>query len=88
MISSLGASSGYLAVMVLALYIHDQTTTNLYTYPQVIWPACPLLLFWITRVWMLTHRGEMHDDPVVFAIRDRVSLVVGVLLGLVFWMAA
>lgn len=88
MISSLGASSGYLAVMVLALYIHDQATTNLYTYPQVIWIACPLLLFWITRVWMLTHRGEMHDDPVVFAIRDRVSLVVGALFGLVFWMAA
>ncbi|MBW4523530.1 MAG: UbiA family prenyltransferase [Scytolyngbya sp. HA4215-MV1] len=88
MISSLGASSGYLAVMVLALYIHDQATANLYAYPQVIWVACPLLLFWITRVWMLTHRGEMHDDPVVFAIRDRVSLVVGIMFGLVFWIAA
>lgn len=88
MISSLGASSGYLAVMVLALYIHDQATIGLYTYPQVIWLACPLLLFWITRVWMLTHRGHMHDDPVVFAIRDRVSLVVGSLFCLVFWVAA
>lgn len=88
MISSLGASSGYLAVMVLALYIHDQATTRLYAHPQVIWLACPLLLFWITRVWMLTHRGQMHDDPVVFAIRDRISLVVGVLFGLVFWVAA
>lgn len=88
MISSLGASSGYLAVMVLALYIHDQATTGLYAHPQVIWLACPLLLFWITRVWMLTHRGQMHDDPVVFAIRDRSSLVVGALFGLVFWVAA
>ena len=88
MISSLGASSGYLAVMVLALYIHDQATSGLYAHPQVIWLACPLLLFWITRVWMLTHRGQMHDDPVVFAIRDRISLVVGVLFGLVFWVAA
>jgi 4-hydroxybenzoate polyprenyltransferase len=87
MISSLGASSGYLAVMVLALYIHDQATTGLYAYPQLIWLACPLLLFWITRVWMLTHRGQMHDDPVVFAIRDRTSLVVGILFGLVFWVA-
>jgi 4-hydroxybenzoate polyprenyltransferase len=87
MISSLGASSGYLAVMVLALYIHDQATTGLYAHPQVIWLACPLLLFWITRVWMLTHRGQMHDDPVVFAIRDRSSLVVGALFGLVFWIA-
>lgn len=88
MISSLGASSGYLAVMVLALYIHDQATTALYAHPQVIWLACPLLLFWTTRIWMLTHRGEMHDDPVVFAIRDRTSLIVGILFGIVFWVAA
>lgn len=73
--------------MVLALYIHDQGTTGLYAHPQLIWLACPLLLFWITRVWMLTHRGQMHDDPVVFAIRDRVSQVVGILFGLVFWAA-
>jgi 4-hydroxybenzoate polyprenyltransferase len=88
MISSLGASSGYLSVMVLALYIHDQAATGLYTRPQVIWLACPLLLFWITRVWMLTHRGQMHDDPVVFAIRDRVSLVIGALFAVVFLVAA
>ncbi|RBJ84275.1 UbiA family prenyltransferase [Pseudomonas sp. MWU12-2534b] len=88
MISSLGASSGYLAVMVLALYIHDPATSELYKYPQVIWLACPLLLFWVTRVWMITHRGKMHDDPVVFAIRDRISLAVGVMFGLVFWIAA
>jgi 4-hydroxybenzoate polyprenyltransferase len=87
MISSLGAASGYLSVMVLALYIHDNATSMLYANPQVIWLACPLLLFWITRVWMLTHRGQMHDDPVVFAIRDRVSLIVGALFCLVFWVA-
>lgn len=88
MISSLGASSGYLAVMVLALYIHDPATINLYSHPQIIWLACPLLLFWITRVWMLTHRGLIHEDPVVFAIRDRVSLMVGTLFCVVFWGAA
>ena len=88
MISSLGAASGYLAVMVLALYIHDQATVAMYTYPQAIWLACPLLLYWITRAWMITHRGLMHDDPVVFAIRDRTSLMVGALFALVFWIAA
>lgn len=88
MLSSLGAASGYLSVMVLALYIHDTSTISLYRHPQIIWLACPLLLYWVTRTWMLTHRGEMHDDPVVFAIRDRVSLIVGVLFGLVFWAAA
>lgn len=88
MVASLGASSGYLAVMVLALYIHDQPVAGLYTHPEIIWLACPLLLFWITRVWMLTHRGEMDEDPVLFAIRDRVSQVIGLLFAAVFWIAA
>jgi 4-hydroxybenzoate polyprenyltransferase len=87
MISSFGAASGYLSVMVLALYIQDQNTTALYRHPQVIWLACPLLLYWISWIWMLTHRGEMYDDPVVFAVRDRRSLMVGALFGLVFWLA-
>lgn len=87
MLSSLGAASGYLAVMVLALYIHDNATIALYTHPQVIWLACPLLLFWITRVWMLTHRGAMNDDPVIFALRDHLSLALGAGFGLIFWLA-
>lgn len=88
MISSLGAASGYLAVMVLALYIQDQTTLALYRHPQVIWLACPLLLYWITRIWMIAHRGWMDDDPVVFAMKDRNSLLVGILFAAVFWFAA
>lgn len=88
MVSSLGAASGYLSVMVLALYIHDPDTSALYAQPELIWLACPLLLFWITRIWMLTHRGQVHQDPVIFAIRDRCSLWVGALFGLVFWVAA
>ena len=88
MIASLGASSGYLAVMVLALYIQDTQTTALYGTPHVIWLACPLLLFWVTRVWMLTHRGMMNEDPVVFAIRDRTSQMIGAVFLLMFWIAA
>lgn len=87
MISSLGAASGYLSVMVLALYIQDQSTLALYSHPQVIWLACPLLLYWITRTWMIAHRGGMHEDPVVFALHDRNSLVLGVLFAAVFWLA-
>ena len=88
MISSVGAASGYLAVMVLALYIQDQHTVALYHHPKVIWLACPLLLYWITHIWMVTHRGWMHEDPVVFAMKDRNSLLIGVLFALVFWAAA
>jgi 4-hydroxybenzoate polyprenyltransferase len=87
MISALGAASGYIAVLVLALYVQDQNTITLYRHPQMIWFACPLLLFWIGRTWMLTHRGEMHDDPLVFAIRDRTSLIVAVVFGLIFVLA-
>lgn len=87
MLSSLGASSGYLSVLVLVLYIQDSSTISLYAQPKFIWLACPLLLFWISRVWMLTHRGQMNDDPVVFALKDRVSIILALLFGLIFWLA-
>lgn len=88
MISSLGAASGLLSVMVLALYIQDQNTQALYRYPEVIWLACPVLLYWIARTWMVAHRGWMHDDPVVFAIKDRNSLLAAAIFGGIFWFAA
>ncbi|MGH8783298.1 UbiA family prenyltransferase [Paraburkholderia sp.] len=87
LISSLGTASGYLAVLVLALYIQDAKTAGLYRHPQVIWLACPLLLYWVSRTWMIAHRGLMHDDPIVFAARDRVSLFTVALCGAVFWAA-
>jgi 4-hydroxybenzoate polyprenyltransferase len=87
MIAALGAASGYMSVMVLALYINDPRTTILYRSPELIWLACPLLLTWISRMWMMTHRGFMNDDPLVFAVRDRVSQVLGVCIAIVFWLA-
>ncbi len=76
-VSSMGIASGYLSVLVMALYIQDSKTAILYHEPKFIWLACPLLLYWISRVWMITHRGHMHDDPIVFAIKDRISWLVG-----------
>ncbi len=87
MVSSLGAASGYLSVMVLALYIQDQSTVVMYHHPQIIWAACPVLLFWITRIWLLTHRGEMNEDPVIFAVTDKISLLSGLIFGIIFWLA-
>ena len=77
LVSTMGIGSGYLAVLVLALYIQDSRTSELYHTPQLIWLACPTLLFWISRAWLITHRGQMHDDPIVFAIKDRMSWLVG-----------
>jgi hypothetical protein len=82
LLQSLGSASGYISVLVLALYINSPDVHPLYARPVALWALCPLLLFWVSRVWMKTHRGEMHDDPVVFAVRDRVSLLVGLMSAL------
>ena len=87
LVSSLGGAAGYSAVVVLALYIQDARTASFYESPMFIWPACPLLLFWITRVWLIAHRGYMHDDPIVFAIKDPASWLVGALFISIFMIA-
>jgi 4-hydroxybenzoate polyprenyltransferase len=79
LLQSMGLSSGYLAVLVFALYINSPEIHRLYPRPYMLWAICPLLLFWVSRVWLKTHRGEMHDDPVVFAARDATSLFIGFL---------
>ena len=77
MLHSMAASSGYMAVLVLALYINSTDVLPLYRTPQALWLLCPVLLFWISRMLMLSQRGRMNDDPVVFALTDRVSLLTG-----------
>lgn len=86
-VSSMGTSAGYLAVLVLALYIQDSHTAELYATPKFIWLACPLLLFWISRAWLIAHRGQMHDDPIVFALKDRVSWLVAACFFAAFGLA-
>lgn len=77
LVSSLGGSSGFIAVLVLALYIQDGQVAHLYATPQVIWLACPMMLFWIASAWLIAHRGRMHDDLIVFALKDKVSWGMG-----------
>jgi 4-hydroxybenzoate polyprenyltransferase/phosphoserine phosphatase len=73
LLASMGIASGYLAILVLALYINSTTAHILYARPGLIWLLCPLLLYWISHIWLAAHRGRMHDDPLVFATSDRVS---------------
>ena len=84
MVASLGAASGYIAVMVFALYVDSKAVTGLYATPPILWLACPILLYWISRVWILAHRGEMDDDPIVFAVKDPQSLITGLCIMAVF----
>jgi len=83
MVASFGASNGYLAVLVFALYINSEAVTQLYHSPFLLWLVCPLLLYWITRIWFLAHRQKMLDDPVEFALTDHISwLVLLCIMGL------
>jgi 4-hydroxybenzoate polyprenyltransferase len=81
LLRSLGTASGYLSVLVLALYINSPEILPLYHRPKFIWMLCVLMLYWISRVWLTAQRGGMHDDPVVFALKDRVSLAIGLLVA-------
>lgn len=88
MIQSMGISSGYMAVLVLALYIHSSDVSWIYDQPKLLWALCPLLLFWISRAWLKCTRGELPDDPVIFAAKDRCSQITGLVMAVTLWLAA
>lgn len=73
-VAQVAVASGYVSVLVLALYLNAPTVQQLYGAPWLLWGICLVLLYWITRVALITSRGGMHDDPIVFALRDRTSL--------------
>ncbi len=83
LVGSMGVACGYLAVLVLAFYITNPDVTKLYQKPNALWLACPVLLYWISRVWLLAHRQLLHDDPVVFALKDKQSWIICLLLLLI-----
>lgn len=87
LVTTLGLVSGFIAVLVLALYVNSDQVAKLYAHPTVLLLVCPLLLYWIARVWFLAHRGQMHDDPTAFAFKDWVSYVIGALTLVVMWLA-
>jgi 4-hydroxybenzoate polyprenyltransferase len=73
---SIGVAAGYCTVVVMAFYINSGDSLILYHHRKPLWLVCPLLLFWISRIWLLTTRGKMPDDPVVFALRDPSSWLI------------
>lgn len=80
-VSLFGISSGYLSVLIMVLYIHDLQADSLYNQPLWLWPVAIAILYWISRIWLLAHRGELHEDPVLFAIHDRTSYIVALLVA-------
>jgi 4-hydroxybenzoate polyprenyltransferase len=80
LLASMGIASGYVAILVLALYINTATAHILYQRYRLLWFLCPLLLYWISHIWLSAHRGQMSDDPLVFATTNRTSRILVALM--------
>ena len=70
---SLGVGSSFSAVVIFSLYVHSPDVLLLYSSPEFLFLLCPIILYWLSRNWLLAHRGELKEDPVTLAIRDPVS---------------
>lgn len=88
MLRSLGSASGYGSMLVLAMYLNSPDVARMYRHPQLVWLLVPLTLYWISRIWLQTHRGQMHDDPLVYALKDPASLAVSITAIAVLALAA
>lgn len=86
-LTALGVASGVTAVLVFALYLNDGAAAGLYPHPRALWFVCPILLYWIARVWLYVRRDWIDDDPVAYALRDRTSRVCAITLAAVFVLA-
>ncbi len=82
-LQAMGTASGYTAVLVIAFFINSKDVIEHYSNPQVLWLICPAFLYWISRVWLKTARGEMDDDPIVFSIKDRGSRYIALLVAII-----
>lgn len=84
---SFGSASGYASVVVLTLYISNISAAELYAHPNRLWLLVPVLLLWISRLWLLASRGQLDEDPVVYAITDKRSLLMGLLVILIVFIS-
>lgn len=87
-LTAIGAASGFCAVLVLALYINSDQVMTLYARPQLLWGCCFVLMYWIGRMLLLSHRGDINDDPVVFAATDKASLAAFAIIAATVTLAA
>ena len=85
--SALGVAGGFVSVLVLALYIHDPIIMQRYRQPEWLWIIVPTILYWIGRVWIIAHRGQMNEDPVVFAVQDKVSYLILLFIAIGIYLA-
>ena len=84
----MGVSTGFISILVVALFIQSEKVAENYSQPILLWLLCPLLMYWIGRLWLITGRGDLHEDPIVFALNDRLSIYVVAAVILVFAVAS
>jgi 4-hydroxybenzoate polyprenyltransferase len=87
-VQKLGISSGFISLLILALYINGDQVMVLYKQPELIWLTIPILLYWLMRMWFVAHKGKMTDDPIVFAIKDKSSYITFVFILIIIIVAA
>lgn len=86
-VASLSSSSAYLSVAMLALYINSPEAHFLYLRQEFLWPVCLIIIYWLNRMLLIANRGHLHDDPIVFAARDRASWVAAGIFALCLYAA-
>jgi 4-hydroxybenzoate polyprenyltransferase len=83
-----GIGSAFAAALVLALYMQSAIVQSLYRHPQLLWAIFPICLYWLTRVWLMAERGELQEDPISFAVKDRATWLLLGLCGIILKLAA
>jgi 4-hydroxybenzoate polyprenyltransferase len=86
-VASLSGSSAYLSVGMLALYINSPEAHGLYLRQEFLWPVCLIIIYWLNRMLLIANRGRLHDDPIIFAFRDRASWVAAAIFALCLYAA-
>jgi len=76
-----------MSVFIMGLYINSPLITEYYSNPKVIWFLIPLLTYWLGRLWIIANRGEVHEDPLIFALKDSTSLLVAAISAVILVIA-
>lgn len=86
LIANFGVSSSFLSVLIFTLYLNSSKASSLYHHPMVLYALCPFILYWVARIWLLSVEGRMHEDPIVFALRDKTTYflgIIGIVIGII-----
>ena len=85
MVSMLSKIFAITSIFIFVLYLNSSQVINLYSTPEVLWIVCLILLYWISRILFISNKGKMNDDPIIFAIYDKISYFCVALILFFLW---